>query len=782
MKRPLLAGTVFYILGIIIFDLFGLEGIALSSIILLAIVFVPFFKHKVYLAMLGLIFVLGGLYYGYKVDSINSALLQYQGKKVTVEGMFIEGSSKDNRYTAVINAEKINNNAMPQEKVRVEVYNNIKEPKYGDKVKVSGIIEKPSEERNPGGFNYRRYLISKNIYSIIKCEYFSMKDENKGNRFIALSMNMKEKMLGVIHNLLPKNEALLLAAVVLSKTDTLDEQVKTDFSNSGLSHIMAVSGMNVALIVIPLLYTSKKLKIPKLLYIPGIAIILIMFAFITGGSAAVVRAVIMSMVVIIGEAIYRDNDTLTCIAFSAVLILVYNPVIFFDVGFQLSYAATLGIVMLQSRIADMFKTLPKILGDTISVTLSAQVGVIPIICYYFNKISIISLFSNIIAAPIAQGILIIGLVMSLIGQASIFLAKFLSGIIYFLVKLLYFIANKSCLIPFAWLTVSTPSIYQIAAYYLIIIGFLLYSTKEFNQIKLKCVEKLRPYYAKLISRKKLMVGLGTAIVIFFVLSIYNRPLQISYIDVGQGDSAFIQTPNNKIILVDCGTGNRQDPGKDDKIIVPFLLDKGIRKIDIIVVSHPDSDHISSMESIADKFKVGSIMVSKGALKSENWRDIEEIAKKNNIKIAVLNSGTVNISKNVNIEAISMGEEVSINDSSLSVMLNYKNNKFLFCGDISKEAEAELIKKYNLKADVLKIAHHGSKNSSSEDFLNKVNPKVAVISVGKNNYGHPSSEVVSRLENIKAKVLRTDKKGCITMISNGKSIKIRSMIGDKVHEL
>ena len=247
------------------------------------------------------------------------------------------------------------------------------------------------------------------------------------------------------------------------------------------------------------------------------------------------------------------------------------------------------------------------------------------------------------------------------------------------------------------------------------------------------------------------------------------------IDVGQGDSTLIVTPKNKKILIDGGGNENYDIGAN--VLIPYLLNKKIKQIDYLMISHFDTDHVGGTFKVLEKLKVKQVIISQQKEDSSNFQKFLEIAKKRNIKIIVVKAGDIiQIEKNIYIEVLWPTEKLEIstnplNNNSIVAKLIYENTSILFTGDIEAKAEKELVKKYdkNLKSDILKVAHHGSQTSSTQDFIDKVNPKIALIGVGyKNKFDHPNKEILERLQKINCKIYRIDTMGEIDCSIDSKS--------------
>lgn len=766
MKRPLLIATIVYVLGILLSEFLGTIPVFIIFGVALACLLIPKVRiYLIYIIAFSLIFLLGGLLSQNMHNS--SELSKFSGKTANVEGTFLEYVKKDKEYCSfLLKVAKVNQYPINSEKIRVNYYGqNVSEQKlqYGDLIKTAISVEIPDAQRNPGGFDYRRYLLTKNIHTIgtVKGELYRA-GEGQSNIFVKYTLLLKNRIVEVFEKSLPQEEAALFEGIVLGKTDMLDESIKLDFSNSGLSHIMAVSGMNVAFIIMPLEYIYNKLRMKKGISTAITTVILLVFTIMTGASSSVVRAVIMSLVLLVGKLINKQADVLTSLAFSALLILLYNPISIFDIGFQLSYGATISLIIFYPKIKEMLKFMPKFLQDTVAVTLSAQIGVTPIIVYYFNKFSFVSLFSNIPAAPLAGIILLLGLITAIFGQVHIIFAKILSGLNYFLLKVLILIAEKSVEIPYSTVSIPTPKWYSIALYYFIITALIFLWKPIKERVNMKLIYRVGVVVCTLL----------------LITALIPRNIEVSFIDVGQGDSIFIKSPSGKVILIDGGASTKNGSDMGEKVVAPFLLDKGIGKIDIIVMTHTDSDHAGGLKSIIERMDVKSVVMSDSVDISKEKQLLDTIKSKSVKIIPIKPKSKIDIEKGLYFETLNLETQTNDNDKSLVLKMTYKNKKFLFVGDVSQNYEKAIIdEKIPITADVLKVSHHGSKYATTDDFLNVAHPKVAVISVGKNNlFGHPSSEVIDRLLKHGSKIFRTDKDGCVTVFSDGNHLEIKTMNG------
>jgi len=780
VKRPLLLFAISLIAGIISIQLKSLVIFLLISGILISIVLAVFcLKYRKYmLVLIGIIafYFLGAVEFSV-LDNINSnKYVDYNGKEVEIRGVISEEPQvKDLKTIYTVKTQQVlydKNAKNIKGKILITVPRNNNEQilEYGRKIRVVGQINLPSGKRIEGGFDYKKHLAKSGVSASMFARSQSIHvEEGFGGSFIVrIGLELRKRIVDSVYLSLPKEQAGLMSGMLIGYTEGMGERTEEVFSNAGLSHLTAVSGMNVAFIAFPLVFLFKKLGLGQKISNILIILVLILFIFITGFSPSVSRAVIMAIVLLIGQLITRETDVYTSIAFAAILLLVSNPFTIFDIGFQLSFGATLSLILFYKNISEKlnFRYLPGIIKNVLAATLAAQIGVIPISALYFNKISLISLLSNLFVVPIVEVITIIGMIMVVVCQLSPFVSEMIGLVNTAFLSFILMVAKLSSQIPYAVVKIATPSLPTIISYYFIVVFFFWY----------------KPLYKVRLSFKHYVIL--TAIFFTFVgfeLFLPNK-MQVIFIDVGQGDSILIKTAEGKTVLIDGGgyaskTDFKHNMG--DYTVVPFLYDYGVTELDMVIATHDHDDHIQGLKTVINDIKTNNLIISD---ETENLKELLDIAHLRKIPSKILKSGDKIIIDNDSfmdviypILGYSLGDENS-NNSSLVLKLCYKNIKILFTGDIEKEGEKLILdNKIFVGADVLKVAHHGSSTSTSEEFLLAVAPKAAVISVGKNNFGHPSKSVIARLKKHNVSLFRTDMDGTIVLSSNGKTIEFRKTI-------
>lgn len=795
MKRPILIAALGYIIGIV----WGLSfKVVLIFCSIIAICMLIVEKNKNILriiklvinkkvTILLLIFIIAGF--------IHIKFLKYDYEKIyiSLENVNIVGtivsSKKEKQYINEykIETEKINNIKL---KKKFILLTKNKEIEYGNKIKLEGTYIKPSKSRNYRGFDYSNYLKTENIYGTIEQNgKIELIKEKNINYFFIILYKVKNKIIKNINNKFPEETRGLFLGILLGDKSSIEENVRQNFADSSLSHILAVSGTHISYVVICISVLFKKLKLNKNIRKVLTSLVLFMYLYLVDFSVSATRAVIMSTIVIMQMLFYRKQDTITTIAFSSIIILINNPYSILNIGFLLSYGGTIGIILFVNRISieskeDFFQRFKSYLKDICIVTISAQTIIMPIIIYYFNTISFTFIISNIIASLIIGPIIMIGLVIIAI---SFFKIPIISLIIRFyniLIVILVRTADIISKIPMSKIYLKTPTTLEIIFYYSVVflIALLIYIKKSNRKFIKKTIQidiyNLKNFFIN--NRNKVLIFISIVSLISITSIKIPKELKINFIDVGQGDSCLITTPQNKKVIVDSGGSESYDVGKN--VLLPYLLDKRITKIDYIMISHFDTDHCKGFEYVLENIKVKNVIISKQSETSENFKQIMKIIRKKRINLIIVQKETkIKIDNFTTVDILSPQSENiadNMNDNSIVAKFEAYNFSILFTGDASEKIEKELIKeKINLKSDILKVSHHGSKTGTSEEFLKSVKPKIALIGVGENNkFGHPTEDVIKRLTENKIKIYRTDTDGEIRIkIKKSKNIKIKKHI-------
>ncbi len=788
INRPLCLFCVAFILGILLCSFLGILYVLVF--IAFSLFFIFLFFNKIKKAIFVLIISLAFLAYGgisfYNAEKTYSKIFDgFYNQPVTIEGYVdseIEGADGKLKFymrTNKIICEQKEKKIIGKLLINVSDNNGYLEKNnsfnYRTRIYFIGNIEKPKPAVNPGGFDYKRYLASIGVSGTVylrSSSDISLAGVEGGGWLHKLGYSIKNYVLKIIEFCLDKNQAGLLAGMIIGYKDGLDENAYNAFSKAGLTHIMVASGMNIAFIILPLTYIFKKLRISQFVSNILIMTVLILFVFVAGFSASVVRAVIMGIIILLGKLIMRETDIFTSISAAAIILLFINPYTIFDIGFQLSFSATISLVMFYKKIKEHIdnKYLPDIISDTIAATIAAQIGVVPITLYYFNNLSTISILSNLLVVPVVQIITIIGFIMVFAGIVNIHLSVLIGYINNNFLSFVLFITEKTAELPYASLKLPTPQLWLIVFYYIAVLYIFKWRQLVKNKLSLKYVK---------------YICIALTILIIAIKNIVPKPLEINFLDVGQGDSTFIRTAHGTKIFIDGGgraAGSKSTFDVGEAVVVPYILDQGTKKIDIVIATHGHSDHTEGLEAILEEMNVGMVILpdtdGKGfekLIKLCSQRKINIVECKKGDIIRLDEDTVFDVLSPLKFEQDSLSQQ-SLNDSSLVLKLKYKNFEALFQGDAEVPIEQRMLEQgLDLSADILKVGHHGSYSSTSEEFVKQSKFKYAVISVGKNNFGHPSQFVVDRLAESGVVSFRTDESGAVIATSYGEGVNIRTML-------
>lgn len=644
----------------------------------------------------------------------------------------------------------------------LNIYDTIPEFNAGDKIIMFGSLRDAPDETNPGDFNYKNYLAINDISKIFKVDFFSdveVISENNLNFFEQkIIFPARRYAINNITSLIGGEESAFLNGLVTGYRADFSKELKEGFVKAGVMHLIAVSGLNVAYIIIFLTITFSLLRIPLNIKIYLFICALIFYTFFTGGSASIIRASIMGSVLIFNYRIQRKINFYNVIGISALLILIYDSRQLFDAGFILSYSAVLSIVIIYNkvdslignRIENWVKDWKKIFYYgyiTLLTTISAQIGVLPVTINYFGKVSIIGILTNIIAIPASNLSLALGFIQIIFGIFSGFLSSVIAEVNWFLLHYQIVFIKWAANLPYAYFEVFGFSSWLVLVFYTIL-GLLLLSDK--SKLKFSIIASL------------------LVIIIYLIYSnLRNNIMEITFLSLGNTDCTHIESSDGSNILIDVGIENQFNRTTSLRV-VPYLKRKNIQVIDLMIISDPINKSHKAIETILNNFNVKRIVVYEkneisGKLENliiENKTIVEELKYINNIKgfggLELLFIRNKSDSNNVLIKLV------------------YNKNSILFTGKSEIVHEKYFLEnqKENLKSDVIKIAKYGSEKSSSIEFLSEVNPSLAVISTsGAPDKNLPSLSVIKRLEMLNSLVYRTDECGAIVLECDGTKINV-----------
>lgn len=644
------------------------------------------------------------------------------------------------------------------------------ELEIGNILKIKGTIVQPRNQRNPGEFDYENYLSKIGTAGLLYAYKISdvgiiKRDKSFLSNTIFQFRKQIDKEILKLHNL---STAALLRGLILADKSLIEKQLKNDYMNAGVVHVLAVSGQNVAFVIIifVVLFRRFNIYVRFALTVIGIFTFLIM----TNAPASVTRATIMAVALILAPITGRSYNNINALALAAFIILLFDPSQLFDPGFLLSFSAVLSILILYPVIKknidelELKSIIIKYLLLFLAVSFAAQFGTLPFTLVYFHRISVVTFAANFFVIPIVGLLSGLGLLVVIIAPFSNYLGSVFASsselLNYVLSHIVKFMGNPA----YSYLTINNFSLLDSLIFYLCL-GL------AFTKIKL-----FESTFHKSVYIVLLIVAAVTWMKIDDTELLDENKLSVIAIDIGQGDSFLLKLPDGKSILIDAGDATKYfDNGEG--VIIPLLERLGINKIDYGFVSHIDSDHYSGFISLIKRGIIKQII--KPALDTSLAKDIEfekvlkeyktpfryyskEILIIDNVRMYVLNDTTKNNYK-----------EMSTNDRSGMVKLVYGKTAFLFTGDAGIKSEKYYVNTYGtfLRTDILKAGHHGSKTSSSQQFVNIVDPKMVLISAGvANKFKHPHKETIAKFEKLDSQIFQTNKNGAILFQSDGRTIK------------
>lgn len=481
---------------------------------------------------------------------------------------------------------------------------------YGDKISFLGEYKSPQEQRNYGGFSYKEYLKSSGIYGNVNTKSVT-KIKQEVNHIEKISSNIRVFIKkNVRNNIQDKDKQKLILGILLGDNELSDE-IKQNFIASGLSHILAVSGMHVSFVILGITLILEKLKTPKKITNFFTICFLILFIFLTNKTVSVTRACIMSILSLIAPLVNRKSDIITNLSIAILVILIINPFSIKSTSFILSFMATIGIIYVYPLIyknpnnvdnkeeANVIKTLYDKVKQIICISISASIATLPISIILFNEISTVFIFSNLLVSFIIGGIILLGFISVLIPIKVVYV------ILNILLELILNIVNMFSNLPFSKLILVTPNVITIIIYYLLIIVFaylkILRKKQQKRRIEKYILTNVNKFKNLVLEKAKIIICIVITIVIGIQSIKYNTGiLKIHFIDVSQGDASLVITPNNKTILIDGGGNKNSDIGK--KTLLPYLLDRKVNRIDYLIISHFDIDHCRLYPNNFRKYK------------------------------------------------------------------------------------------------------------------------------------------------------------------------------------
>lgn len=734
-----------------------------------------------------LFFIIGMLRFIHEDSLSITDISHYTGEKITVYGTIAEIPQVTNliqekrNVTYILSIQETQDEKGKKEtatgRLYVSVRQSNKEPIYRqeDEIKVNGEMIALHGYNNPGQYDSVAAARLHGIRGRMSVQEKEISLVRRGHSFWKQTMEeWRGKIIDTIQKSMPESHKAILVGMLFGGYNGIPREVVADFATTGIVHILSVSGSHIALVA-GVISTLGKGLFRRYEFVDKVvplfaAFFITLYAIFCGLTPPVLRSLIMGLIGLGAICLNREKDATVALGLTVLGMLIYQPALIYDLSFQLSFASTAGLVLLNAKTVKMLAFIPLWLARPLAVTIAAQVGVLPFIAWYFNSFSLSSFIANLIIVPIIEGIVIVGLFGAFSGMVFGIVGNISMVICSLMISLVLQLNEWLAAMPAAKLYI--PSIGMIGSILYYVLLLWVYGYQPPRMLSFTAVIKKWPQKS-------------AAVVLLFILciivySVYPRPLSVHFIDVGQGDAALIVTPHGRGILVDTGgtMGENTDFDIGYRVVLPYLRHYGVVDLDYLFLTHGHQDHAGGAAGIASQIPIKNIILSR-----ENYTqavaNLLQMAP-HSIHIAVYEGQKIELD-GVIIKVLhantGMNGRQSRNEVSSVMQASYGKFSFLFTGDLPAQGEEEMIRSgRDISSSVLKVGHHGSKTSSTVEFLQAVAPDYAVISVGANNsFGHPHVETIQRLLAQHSKIYRTDQQGAIVFQTDGSTMTVSTFI-------
>lgn len=789
--KPALFACLAFAAGVVIAR-YGLEEVVPAHVMLWglcswlvvsgALLFVPRAKGVIGYALLVALVAAGALRYLWTAGVTHSRshivhLAKGEGQVALLRGVAISAPDQRQDYALVkVQASEVvvaTGAVRVQGKVLLRVPTNYCPIRYGDSLEVQGVLTLPPKSRNPGGFDYREYLRAQGIHALFKCrvpEDVRFLGSGHGSALLRkVVYPLRERIVRTVDRSLTGDQAAFLKALLVGERGEIRLELRQAFANTGVVHVLAVSGLHVGFVVLIVNAVARVLRVPVAIRPVAMCVVLVLFVLITEARPPVVRATIMAGVLLLSTSLRRGTNVYNSLGVAGLIVLLVNPFELFQAGCQLSFAAVASIVSLYARLQELWGApllravernsfLATAVVPLLLVSMAAQLGTLPLTAYYFARVPLLSLVANLVVVPAVGLVVALGYTTVLLAPLCWPLAKLYAACNWLVLTALLRGVEWMGNLPWAYVGYHQPRLLHAVAYYAVL-----------------CLALARD--ARWRSRA---VQLLVAVACCAVWADALRPrglLQVTILDVGQGDATCIRFPSGKTLLVDAGPADSTwNAGRT--VVEPFLRKQGVRRLDGLLITHPHSDHYGGAPHLLRSLRVRQLYAPAQSDTAALFRELRRLAD----------------SLHVPQQEIQAGDELSgwdpalvfvlhpsprfvgghspppygVNNTSAVLLVAYGPTRILMMGDAEIPAEEALLRYGGLlRSQVLKVGHHGSNLSSGEQFLEAVRPEMAVVSVGAGNpHGLPSRSVLQRLQKAGARVMRTDQEGAIVLTSNG----------------
>lgn len=822
MRRPIIVVFLSFIMGILAGScfFFDLNIILICAAFLLLFLFISFMKKWFIMGFISLyffIFLVGVFNIQKQYHPSNNAptILNYTDQsKMVVEGVIIENPvSYQDKDVLIVRGIRV-----LKEGSYIQTTGNIRlviplalHVRYGDFIRFHVHLKPIQNFNNPGRFDYKRFM---NLQGIFVSGFVSDRSDIVLIRK-ATDSGLKrtlESFRNYLIDLINQNsfspEKEIIKAMILGNQNEIPDDIRDSFNKTGTAHILSISGLHIGMVAATFFflfflllkssaYMMLRFNIIKIAATASFVMVFI-YALIAGMGVTVMRATLMAFIFLMALLSGKLKDFYNTLAIAGLIILFISPEALFDISFQLSFMSVLAIIYFVPRFnflpLDKFSDIPPWLRSIIQyiyfsaiICVAATLGTLPLIIYYFDRVSLVTIIANMIAVPLLGTLTLAVAMFFILLSFSPVISDFLIQWATFLTQISITIIHKFASLPFSSLPMAKPNLIEIALFYMLLVLITQWMDEKKKQNQWNMQSPVRSATLKYLS---------VIIMVFFILDItyftlrdrFSSDLKITVLDVGQGNCTVIQLPGGTNMIVDGGgfAKGSFDVGKG--VVAPFLHKKRINRIDTALLSHPHPDHLLGLIYIMNNFNVRQIWKNHVAIDANIYPQWEETIRTHHVHVFLISTNIPEkIFNKVHVKILWPPENYfdgihdlsydAVNDSSVVLRITYGKISFLIPGDISSDIEKKLLQSnVDLKSDVLIAPHHGSSNSSSIKFINAVSCRYVVFSSGKSNvFKHPHPSIIQRYQEAGSNVLRTDVHGAIRFTTNGDDLKVSTFM-------
>ena len=653
--------------------------------------------------------------------------------------------------------------------------------RIGDRITAEGKIRRPHGYQNPGQIDTALLLRTQGITASLSARRGSVSIESRDDispweQWMRRAAEIRTHYLERMRAVMPRTDAAAIFAMLFGGYEGIDPALLEAYTTTGIVHILSVSGSHISLIAAVIAWIAVILRLPRWFGAAVVISAIFFYVLLAGMVPPAVRSGMMGGAAFLGLVLGRERDAKYLLLLTGLFMLMVSPLLLFHISFQLSFLATAGLLFLAPVLAAKMHRLPRLVSMAFSITIAAQLMVLPVLAWYFNQVSISALLANLIVVPIVELIIIMGLFAGIVT----YLLPLLGGILFaadsVLLGISFELTRALAALPLSKVWLPSMGIVPSVCYYAVIL--ILCAPSEMR----------RKILSRLLAYRRIVAVLCFSLLVGVCAwrMVMPREMAVHFIDVGQGDCALVVTPHGHAMLFD--TGGTRDSAFDigARVDVPYLLHYGVREVDYIFLSHAHEDHAAGAGAILSRLPVKHVYTADEGrhayAMSMRLGDANPLLSKLSRAAAgdtfVLDGVTVEV---LYAPALDPLDNATGNEVSNVYRIRYGDASFLFTGDLIREHEQRMLAAgTDASATVLKIPHHGSHTSSSEEFIRAVHPMYAVYCVGAgNSFGHPHADVMERYKQMQVKTLRTDEDGAIIFRTDGHHLFVETFADGKI---